>query len=77
MFILQYKVSITVIDLVVFFALFIFMLCTAVFLCFYRFSVNKEIKDLYKSCYYKTDVLAIVGRLSGDICSFVGGVLGR
>jgi len=31
MFILQYKVSITVIDLVVVFALFIFMLCTAVF----------------------------------------------
>jgi len=43
--ILQYKVSLLVRDLVVAFVLFIFNACIAVFLCCYRFSVNK---DLYK-----------------------------
>jgi len=47
LFILQYKVSTAVMDLVVVFALFVFMLVLLVFLC-YRFSVNK---DLYKGCF--------------------------
>jgi len=45
--ILQYRVSTAVMDLVVVFALFVFMLVLLVFLC-YRFSVNK---DLYKGCF--------------------------
>jgi len=45
MFILQYKMSATVTDLVVVFALFCIYACTAVFLCCCRLSMNK---DLYK-----------------------------
>ena len=36
-FILQYKVSTTMMDLVVVFALFVFMLALLCFLCYYRF----------------------------------------
>ena len=43
-FILQYKVSTTMMDLVVVFALFVFMLALLCFLCYYRFfAVNKDL----------------------------------
>jgi len=44
LFILQYKVSTTMMDLVVVFALFVFML---VLLCFYVATVFSANKDLY------------------------------
>jgi len=49
MFILQYKVSTTVIDLVVVFALFVFMLVLLCFCVATVFSVDRP-KDLYESC---------------------------
>jgi len=42
LFILQYQLSTTVLDLVVVFALFVYMFALLQFLCYYRFfSVNK------------------------------------
>jgi len=72
MFILQYKMSATVTDLVVVFALFCIYACTAVFLCCYRLSMNK---DLYKpqpvpemGDFRNADV-----RGAGDKCPVTGG----
>jgi len=43
MLILQYKVSLLLMDLVVAFVLFIFMLAYCFFLCCYRFLVTKDL----------------------------------